>query len=131
MHTSTILVSITRKWFPLQGELAPLKKMLYFLINNKPLLIRSMLAAGIVPGHVCWRSCRRRRRRRGDYWRLLLLLLLLVVQQPKVIYLANPVSSDKVFFSADYISLDVYSKIQVGVELLPLGNSRNSRWRPT
>ena len=23
------------------------------------------------------------------------------------------------------------SKIQVGVELLPLGNSRNSRWRPT
>ena len=24
--------------------------------------------------------------------------------------------------------LDVYNKIQVGVELLPLGNSRNSRW---
>ena len=38
----------TRKWFPLQGELAPITKMLYFLINNKPILIRSMLAAGIV-----------------------------------------------------------------------------------
>ena len=39
----------------LQGKVAPLtgsspnKKMLYFLINNKPILIRSMLAAGIVP----------------------------------------------------------------------------------
>ena len=39
---------ITRKWFPLQGELAPIKKKWYFLINNKPILIRSMLAAGIV-----------------------------------------------------------------------------------
>ena len=27
-----------------------------------------------------------------------------IVQQPKAIYLAKPVSSDKVFFSADYIS---------------------------
>ena len=27
-----------------------------------------------------------------------------LVQQPKAIYLANPVSSDKVSFSADYIS---------------------------
>ena len=37
------------KWFPLQGELASLtKKMLYFLINNKPILIRSKLAASIV-----------------------------------------------------------------------------------
>ena len=43
-----IIHFITRKWFPLQGELAPLKKMLYFLINNKPNLIRSMLAAGII-----------------------------------------------------------------------------------
>ena len=34
----------TRKWFPLKGKLAPL----YFLINNEPILIRSMLAAGIV-----------------------------------------------------------------------------------
>ena len=48
--------------------------MLYFLINNKAILIRSMLAAGVVldtfvgeavegegrsPGHVCWRSCKR------------------------------------------------------------------------
>ena len=39
---------MTRKWLPLQGELAPLTKMWYFLINNKPILIRSMLAAGIV-----------------------------------------------------------------------------------
>ena len=55
-----------------------------------------------------------------------------VVQQPKAIYLANPVSPDKVFFSADCIYiLGVYNKIQVGVELLPLGNLRNSRWRPT
>ena len=39
----------TRKWFPLQGELASLtKKMLYSLINNKPILIRSKLAASIV-----------------------------------------------------------------------------------
>ena len=68
--------------------------MLYFLINNKAILIRSMLAAGVVqdtfvgeavegegrsPGHVCWRSCTRRRRRREDYWRLLLLLFLLVL----------------------------------------------------
>ena len=30
--------------------------------------------------------------------------LLPIVQQPKVIYLAKPVLSDKVFFSADYIS---------------------------
>ena len=37
----------TRKWFPLQGELAPLQNMLYF-INNKPILIHFMLAAGIV-----------------------------------------------------------------------------------
>ena len=35
----------TRKWFPLQGELAPV---MYFLINNKPTLIHSMLAAGII-----------------------------------------------------------------------------------
>ena len=27
-----------------------------------------------------------------------------IVQQPKAIYLTNPVSSDKVFFSVDYIS---------------------------
>ena len=33
---------------PLQGELVSLTKMLYFLINNKPILIRSMLAANIV-----------------------------------------------------------------------------------
>ena len=32
--------------------------MLYFLINNKTILIRSMLAASS-PGHVCWRSCKR------------------------------------------------------------------------
>ena len=32
--------------------------MLYFLINNKPILIHSMLAASS-PGHVCWRSCKR------------------------------------------------------------------------
>ena len=39
----------TRKWFPLQGELASLtKKMLYSLINNKPILIHSKLAASIV-----------------------------------------------------------------------------------
>ena len=38
----------TRKWFPLQGELAPLTKNVVFLINNKPILIRSMLGAGIV-----------------------------------------------------------------------------------
>ena len=30
--------------------------------------------------------------------------MILIVQQPKAIYLANPVSSDKVFFSVDYIS---------------------------
>ena len=55
----------------------------------------------------------------------------LVVQQPKATCLSNPVSSDKVFFSAIIYLLDVYNKIQVGVEFLPLGNSRNSRWRPT
>ena len=38
----------TRKRFPLQGELASLTKMLYFLINNKPILIRSMMGANIV-----------------------------------------------------------------------------------
>ena len=38
----------TRKWFPLQGELAPITNMSYFLINNKPKLILSMLGAGIV-----------------------------------------------------------------------------------
>ena len=54
-----------------------------------------------------------------------------VVQQPKAIYMANLVSSDKVFFPRILYLLDVYNKIQVGVELLPLGNSRNSRWRPT
>ena len=36
----------------------PKQKLLYFLINNKPILIRSMLAASS-PGHVCWRSCER------------------------------------------------------------------------
>ena len=48
-----------------------------------------------------------------------------LVQQPKAIYLANLVSSDKVFFVQIIYLLDVYNKIQVGVELLPLGNSRN------
>ena len=49
-----ILCMYTRKWFPLQGELASLtKKMLYSLINNKPILIRSKLAAKHSPGHVC------------------------------------------------------------------------------
>ena len=57
--------------------------------------------------------------------------MILIVQQPKAIYLANPVSSDKVFFQWIIYLLDVYNKIQVGVELLPLGNSRNLRWRPT
>ena len=53
--------------------------MLYFLINNKAILIRSMLAAGVVqdtfvgeavegegrsPGHVCWRSYTRRKEKR-------------------------------------------------------------------
>ena len=33
----------TRKWFPLQGELAPLT-----YVVNKAILIRSMLAAGVV-----------------------------------------------------------------------------------
>ena len=46
-----------------------------------------------------------------------------LVQQPKTIYLANPVSSDKVvFFLWIIYLLDVHNKIQVGVELLPLGN---------
>ena len=36
------------KWFPLQGELAPVTKYVYFLIQNKPILVHSMLAAGIV-----------------------------------------------------------------------------------
>ena len=36
------MVPITRR------ASSPNKKMLYFLINNKPILIRSMLAAGIV-----------------------------------------------------------------------------------
>ena len=67
--------------------------MLYFLINNKAILIRSMLAAGVVdtfvgeavedegrsPGHVFWKSCTRRRRTSEDYWRLLLSLFLLVL----------------------------------------------------
>ena len=43
-----ITLTITRKWFPLQGELALLTNNMYFLINNKSILIRSMLAAGIV-----------------------------------------------------------------------------------
>ena len=43
------IIYILEKWFPLQGELASLtKKMLYFLINNKPILIRSKLTASIV-----------------------------------------------------------------------------------
>ena len=54
-----------------------------------------------------------------------------IVQQPKANFLANPLSPDKVFFLRIIYLLDVYNKIQVGVELLPLGNSRNSRWRPT
>ena len=29
------LIIITRKWFPLQGELAPIKNIWYFRINNK------------------------------------------------------------------------------------------------
>ena len=81
---------ILEKWFPLQGELAPLT---YVVFSYKAILIRSMLAAGVVdtfvgeavegegrrPGHVCWRRCTRRRRRTEDYWRLLLLLFLLVL----------------------------------------------------
>ena len=37
---------MTRKWLPLQGELAPLSKRVEF--SYKPILIRSTLAAGIV-----------------------------------------------------------------------------------
>ena len=42
---TTCIYIFTRKWFPLQGELASLTKNVVF---NKPILIRSMLAAGIV-----------------------------------------------------------------------------------
>ena len=42
------MIIITRKWFPLQGELASLTKKCCYLINNKPILIRSKLAASIV-----------------------------------------------------------------------------------
>ena len=42
------LPDYTRKWFPLQGELAQVTKYVYFLIKNKPILVHSMLAAGIV-----------------------------------------------------------------------------------
>ena len=48
----------------------------------------------------------------------------------KANFLANPVSPDKVFFLRIIYLLDVYDKIQEGVDLLPLGKSRNSRWRP-
>ena len=49
VRTDSTIYSLLEKWFPLQGELASLtKKMLYFLINNKPILIRSKLAASIV-----------------------------------------------------------------------------------
>ena len=37
----------TRNWFPFQGELAPLTKNVVFSYN-KPILISSMLVAGIV-----------------------------------------------------------------------------------
>ena len=50
------------------------------------------------------------------------LAMIFIVQQPMAIYLANPVSSDNLWII--YL-LDVYNKIQVGVELLPLGNSRS------
>ena len=52
-----------------------------------------------------------------------------LVLQPKAIYLPNLVSSDKVFFLRIIYLLDVHNKIQVGMEFLPLGNSRTSRWR--
>ena len=47
MKKLIMIIIITSKWLPLQGELAPLTKMWYFL-DNKPILIHSMLAAGIV-----------------------------------------------------------------------------------
>ena len=49
--------------------------MLYFLINNKPKLIRAMLAAGIVQDTFAGEAGEGK----GDDWRLLLLLLLLVL----------------------------------------------------
>ena len=49
-----------------------------------------------------------------------------IVQQPNAIYLAIPVHLIIFFLWIAYL-LDVYNKIQMGVELLPLGNSRNSR----
>ena len=42
----TVTYVYTRKWYPLQGELALLTK--YVVFSNKPILIHSMLAAGIV-----------------------------------------------------------------------------------
>ena len=39
-----------------------------------------------------------------SFLRTLSIKVRFIVQQPKAIYLANPVSSDKVFFSVDYIS---------------------------
>ena len=48
---------------------------MYFLINNKPILIRSMLAAGIVQDTFAGEAGEGR----GDDWKLLLLLLLLVL----------------------------------------------------
>ena len=49
--------------------------MLYFLINNKPKLIRSMLAAGIVQDTFAGEAEKAKEAKRND-WRLLLLLLL-------------------------------------------------------
>ena len=48
---------ITRKWFPLQGELAPITKKCGIFL----LIITDSFLAGYwySPGHVCWRSLRR------------------------------------------------------------------------
>ena len=75
----------TRKWFPLQGELAPVTKYVYFLIKNKPILVHSMLAAGIVQDTFAGKAVEGEGGEEETtggyfyyYWWLLLLLLLLV-----------------------------------------------------
>ena len=69
----------TRKWFPLQGELAPLTKNVVLSLIIIDQYCSFHAGCWHSSGNVCWRSWIRRRRRRGYYYRLLLLLLLLVL----------------------------------------------------
>ena len=84
-----ILVTLyTRKWFPLQGELAPLT----YAVFSKAILIRSMLAAGVVQDTFVGEAVEGKggeEETTGGYFLVLLLLVLLPLRLKSLPFLSS------------------------------------------